>query len=73
MDEFTQNLVEIDPMFSTNYKSEWVLLKNFDRAFWLKFQKFDTTKEFIPLHKENILCCPFGDPSVISLIGMEHK
>lgn len=79
MDEFAQMLLDVDPQFQTTYKSEWVLLKNFDRAFWLKFQKYDTAKEFTPLYKENDekkkeLACPFGDPSqTMSMIGMEHK
>lgn len=76
LDKFVEGLLAKEPSFETKYKSEWVLLKNFDRALWLKFQKFDT-KEYIPHYKDehrHTLLCPFGDPATtMSMMGLERK
>eukprot|EP01080_Neovahlkampfia_damariscottae_P008733 gene8733-681_t len=39
LDIFTANLIEIDSDFEKNHKDEFLLLKSFDRAFWMKYYK----------------------------------
>ena len=50
-----------------------MLLKSFDRAFWMKHLRFETNEKFQPLKKEKKLFnksdeivlheqCPFGNP-----------
>jgi hypothetical protein len=75
LDQFVEKLLAVDASFQTNYKSEWVLLKNFDRVYWLKHQKYNDHNEFCPHHSEDgkTVLCPFGDPdTTMSLVGL-HK
>jgi hypothetical protein len=75
LDTFVQKLLEKDVDFSTKHRSEWVLLKSFDRALWLKHSKFPNMEEYTPLMKEkdsvNHLHCPFGDPTITSFLGLK--
>jgi hypothetical protein len=71
LDAFVKSLMSNEMEFDLKYKSEWTLLKSFDRAFWLRYYKFKDDVTFQPLftegknedgeieHKE---CCPFGNP-----------
>jgi hypothetical protein len=40
LDVFVNALLEVQVDFEVNHKSEWLLLKSFDRAFWLREYKF---------------------------------
>eukprot|EP01027_Heterolobosea_sp_BB2_P012997 GEZU01018789.1.p1 GENE.GEZU01018789.1~~GEZU01018789.1.p1 ORF type:complete len:127 (-),score=12.97 GEZU01018789.1:62-442(-) len=59
LDSFSQHLLSVDPQFELNYKSEWSLLKSFDRAFWLRHFRDKQNPRFAPLDEDS---CPFGDP-----------
>lgn len=62
LDKFVISLQNIEIEFEIKYKSEWLLLKSFDRAFWLRFYKFKDEKKFQPLMKQEEMICPFGNP-----------
>jgi hypothetical protein len=49
LDSFIHYLQKSDMEFELKYKNEWVLLKSFDRAFWMRYYKFpnDTRWFFI--------------------------
>ena len=72
LDLFVKSLLSKDPDFISSHRSEWVLLKSFDRALWLKHSKYPELKEYIPLeNKKDELDCPFGDPAVHSFLGLQ--
>jgi len=41
-------------------RDDWVLLKSYDRAFWLRHFKNKKAEEYAPL----VPCCPFSNPTV---------
>jgi len=63
LDSFVAACVEKDPQFEENYKEHMLLLKSFDRAFWLRHFKLPEDKQFIPLGGGNPTQCPFKDPT----------
>jgi len=63
LDSFVAGCVEKDPQFEENYKEHMLLLKSFDRAFWLRHFKHPEDKTFIPLGGGNPTQCPFKDPT----------
>lgn len=85
LDQFVQNCMTKEVEFELKYKSEWTLLKSFDRAFWLRYYKFKDDPKFQPLGKEiksedgdvdYKICCPFGDPEETGSLRFtksEHK
>lgn len=68
LDLFCKNLIR-DSMkqhvlFHLDYAHEWMLLKSFDRALWMKHYAKKTAQEYVPLFTSNNACdCPFKDPS----------
>jgi len=44
LDEFVHRLITIDYDFHINHRNDWLLLKSFDRAFWLRHFKFNRDK-----------------------------
>jgi hypothetical protein len=58
LDDFVKMLIEKEPMFQENYPMEWMLLKSFDRAFWLRHFKHQEDSKFTPDPD-----CPFHDPT----------
>ena len=71
LDIFTHSLFDKDPEFDTNYKQEYAMLKNFDRAFWLRHLKANDDEKWKPHYKQMVddegdtimdMDCPFGDP-----------
>jgi len=63
LDQFVASCIEKDPQFEENYKEHMLLLKSFDRAFWLRHFKLPEDKTFIPLGGGNPTQCPFKDPT----------
>lgn len=63
LDQFVESCVEKDPQFEENFKEHMLLLKSFDRAFWLRHFKHPDDKQFIPLGGGNPTKCPFKDPT----------
>jgi len=63
LDQFVASCIEKDPQFEENYKEHMLLLKSFDRAFWLRHFKLPDDKQFIPLGGGNPTQCPFKDPT----------
>eukprot|EP01027_Heterolobosea_sp_BB2_P015521 GEZU01022202.1.p1 GENE.GEZU01022202.1~~GEZU01022202.1.p1 ORF type:complete len:264 (-),score=34.97 GEZU01022202.1:145-936(-) len=65
LDVFVTAIIEEEALFETEYKNEYLLLKSFDRAFWLRFIR-KATPEVRPLEcmgDGTIECrCPFGNP-----------
>jgi len=60
LDEFVLECLQKDPQFENNYAAEWMLLKSFDRAFWLRHFKVKTDEKYIGgCHLGE---CPFKDP-----------
>jgi hypothetical protein len=79
LDEFVQSLKDQDLEFEFKYKSEMILLKSFDRAFWLRHFKFPNDDQWKPLkiEKKNEngdidiqLGCPFDDPQETNSIRL---
>ena len=66
LDLFVQGLKDKDLEFEFKYKSEMILLKSFDRAFWLRYFKSPNNKITQPITAEiygkEIQKCPFGNP-----------
>eukprot|EP01080_Neovahlkampfia_damariscottae_P002776 gene2776-4184_t len=69
LDKFVHNLFEIDPDFKKTYSSEFMLLKSFDRAFWLRHYSDPKNSKYSPHFEvdeededDMLLQCPFGDP-----------
>jgi hypothetical protein len=60
LDEFVLECLNKNPLFEQNYPAEWMLLKSFDRAFWLRHFKLRTDEKFMPCDAD----CPFKDPEV---------
>ncbi|KAL9648865.1 hypothetical protein ABK040_003795 [Willaertia magna] len=53
LDLFVNYLIEKDDEFEMHFKSEYVLLKSFDRAFWVKAVSFPNIPEFQPLFEND--------------------
>jgi hypothetical protein len=67
LDEFVHQLMVICPTFKLDHENERVLLKSFDRAFWLRHFKKPDAEQFLPGYvdlqtKEFVHKCPFDDP-----------
>lgn len=69
LDEFVSKIVEISGMARFEFPAEWMLLKSFDRAFWLRHIRNPNDNRFKPLgtyDEETGRCetcnCPFDDP-----------
>jgi hypothetical protein len=45
LDKFVNNLISKDKDFQTNYPNDYILLKSFDRAFWMKNFKLESEIE----------------------------
>eukprot|EP01080_Neovahlkampfia_damariscottae_P009179 gene9179-1267_t len=79
LDVFVQDLKKKDLEFEFKYKSEMILLKSFDRAFWLRHFKFPSDDNWKPLKIEKTqengdvdiqLGCPFDDPQETNSIRL---
>jgi len=57
LDDFVSLIVKEEPEFQEKFSSDWLLLKSFDRAFWLRHFKHSEALQYMP--KE----CPFKDPT----------
>lgn len=80
LDSFILNLIEIDQNFFYKYRLVWIMersdyssaetmiLKSFDRAFWLRHRKTPNDDSVKPYSENNILLCPFGDPTMSNSI-----
>lgn len=66
LDEFGKHLISCDLMFKVDHKSDWELLKAFDRAFWVRNLKEPDNPNYCSSVKEGPdsqkTACPFGDP-----------
>jgi len=71
LDNFVHYLQKTDMEFELKYKNEWVLLKSFDRAFWMRYYKFPNDTRWCSCKKKDVdedgdveysVNCPFGDP-----------
>jgi hypothetical protein len=58
LDVFVNQIVVDKPTFEEDFKEHWLLLKSFDRAFWLRSFKHKEDPKFSP-HD-----CPFKDPTI---------
>jgi hypothetical protein len=70
LDEFVHLLLKVDLDFESKYKSEYELLKGFDRAFWLRHYANNQNEIYLPLNFERkeeegttVCDCPFSNPS----------
>lgn len=60
LDEFVNTILKKDPLFfDKGRQDDWLLLKSFDRAFWLRYYKNKKSEEFKPCSSG----CPFSDPA----------
>eukprot|EP01027_Heterolobosea_sp_BB2_P022142 GEZU01032579.1.p1 GENE.GEZU01032579.1~~GEZU01032579.1.p1 ORF type:complete len:110 (+),score=40.18 GEZU01032579.1:155-484(+) len=75
LDQFVNALLDADPEFTVNHKEEWMLLKSFDRAFWLRHLRDDLNPIYKPLPLDyydgsrmdsssmgSTTACPFNNP-----------
>eukprot|EP01080_Neovahlkampfia_damariscottae_P002928 gene2928-4767_t len=68
LDEFVNRLISKDFLFFRNFVEEGIILKSFDRAFWLRFNKTKEDESCKPLSKNNDFDCPFKDPKMTNSI-----
>jgi hypothetical protein len=79
LDTFILNLIEIDKHFLQKYgfvefvrtnddSAETMILKSFDRAFWLRHRKTPGDDTVKPYSENNIQLCPFGIPTMTNSI-----
>eukprot|EP01080_Neovahlkampfia_damariscottae_P006933 gene6933-11096_t len=80
LDEFVLKLISKDMDFDIQYKSEYELLKGFDRAFWLRHYAKNENEIYQPLdlkfnedEGKHESLCPFSDPSETGSIFFEKK
>lgn len=66
LDTFVHNLVAKEPLFAEKYPEDWMLLKSWDRAFWLRHYKDKDNKNY--LAKD----CAFGDPQNTLSFNLEN-
>jgi len=66
LDDFVKELIAKEPLFQENYPMEWMLLKSFDRAFWLRHFKHGEDAKFTPDPE-----CPFKDPTITASFKKE--
>jgi len=59
IDQFVNDILGRDPQFQDSFPQDWLLLKSFDRAFWLRHFKHPNDKKYTPHSKK----CPFKDPT----------
>ena len=52
LDLFVKQLETIDPDFKHTHKSEWILLKGFDRAWWIRHLAYPEKEELRPLYEK---------------------
>lgn len=74
LDKFCQYLLSKEPEIETKFKYEWLLLKGFDRSFWIRHytykSKHQKKKQLEPLKNQNEEeICPFNDPKDLSFIS----
>jgi len=64
LDKCMKEVNEFMPNFFEKFREDYLLLKSFDRAFWLKHFKDQKKDKFQPLkHFETGKCdCSFGNP-----------
>lgn len=71
LDMFVQQLIDMNSMFSIEHPHEWKLLKAFDRAFWLRYLKNNSSTQAAPVMQNNKQKCPFDDPvATVSYMAM---
>ncbi|KAF0982663.1 hypothetical protein FDP41_011593 [Naegleria fowleri] len=66
LDLFVKQLEHVDPDFKHTHKNEWILLKGFDRAFWIRYLAYKDKEELRPLYEkqENVFDMTDLDMSV---------
>ena len=52
LDLFVKHLENTDPDFKHTHKNEWILLKGFDRAFWIRYLAYKDKEELKPLFEK---------------------
>ncbi len=62
LDVFVQYLQETIGAWNAFYPYEYILLKGFDRAFWLRHFSFPDNPKYKPVLGDNAACCCFKDP-----------
>jgi len=71
LDDFVILLIDACPSFAIDYEQDYIYLKAFDRAFWLREMK-QTDKNGNNNQQQQQVClnpnCPFGHPSDESFI-----
>lgn len=73
LDSFYAKLIEISPDFQYEYKYEYYMLKSFDRAFWMRSKSREEIKKCDPLIINGEVKCPFGDPTLTSILQFRIK
>lgn len=74
LDKFCEYLKSVEVEIETKFKYEWLLLKGFDRSFWIRYytykSKHQKKKENEPLkNQESDIICPFHDPKEMSFVS----
>ncbi|KAG2393833.1 hypothetical protein C9374_003597 [Naegleria lovaniensis] len=75
LDLFVKQLEHIDPDFKHTHKNEWILLKGFDRAFWIRHLAYKDKEELRPLYEkqENVFDMTDLDMSADDSTMMTHQ
>ncbi len=71
LDDFVRSVAGKLPDFFPANPDDWMLLKSFDRAFWLRVFRFPTKVEYAPHechHETYSTSCPFGHPRATNSI-----
>lgn len=75
LDEFVRDLIIKKPTFKLDYRTEYLLLKSFDRAFWCRYFQNSSLDEYAahgPPDKFGLYSgCAFGDPRITGSIVMK--
>jgi hypothetical protein len=73
LDAFVIAIKEKDKMYFERYEGDWVLLKSFDRAFWLRYFKSPSNEKWAPESVNDSTfktSCPFQHPNnTASIVG----
>ena len=62
LDDFVNKLYEKNHSFAKSYPDHHMLLKSFDRAFWLRHFKANSEDKYKPSGDEQKCECPFKNP-----------
>lgn len=75
LDQFVHEMLQKNRDFRRKYSQEWMLLKSFDRAFWLRHLREKENEKYKPMNTTDANSetgCPFDNPITTSSFAIDR-